>query len=90
MAAPDALLDLVERFERNLDSYHSGYYNETQVRLEFINPLFGLLGWDIDNRQGHAEAYKDVIHEYSLKVGGGTKAPDYCVRDVERVEGAVT
>ena len=34
MAAPDALLELVERFGRNLDSYRSGHYNETQVRLE--------------------------------------------------------
>jgi type I restriction-modification system DNA methylase subunit len=42
--------------------------------------MFKALGWDIDNEQGHAEAYKDVIHEDAIKVGGATKAPDYCFR----------
>jgi len=26
------------------------------------------------------DAYKDVIHEDAIKVGGYTKAPDYCFR----------
>ncbi len=77
---PSAVLELIDRFERNLDSYKRPTYNETQVRREFIDPLFKSLGWDIDNEQGHAEAYKDVIHEDAIKVGGATKAPDYCFR----------
>jgi hypothetical protein len=77
---PPEVLDLVERFERNADAYHSPTYNETQVRREFIDPLFKYLGWDIDNTQGYAEPYKDVIHEDAIKVGGATKAPDYCFR----------
>jgi hypothetical protein len=80
MAVPDGLIELIERFDRNLEAYRSGQYNETQVRREFIDPLFTLLGWDIDNKQGYAEAYKDVIHEDAIKVGGATKAPDYCFR----------
>jgi len=32
------------------------------------------------NKQGYAEAYKDVITEDAIKVGGVTKAPDYCFR----------
>jgi len=27
-----------------------------------------------------ARAYKDVVHEDAIKVGGATKAPDYCFR----------
>ncbi len=77
---PGALLDLVARFERNREAYKSPAYNETQVRREFIDPLFKALGWDIDNELGYAEAYKDVIHEDAIKVGGATKAPDYCFR----------
>lgn len=50
--------------------------NEAQMRQEFINPLFKALGWDVYNEQGYAEAYKDVIHEDAVKVGGVTKAPD--------------
>jgi hypothetical protein len=80
VGAPEQVLDLVERFDRNVDAYRSGSYNETQARREFIDPLFKALGWDIDNESGYAEAYKDVIHEDAIKVGGVTKAPDYCFR----------
>jgi predicted type IV restriction endonuclease len=80
MGAPEKVVQLVERFQRNLDAYRSGKYNETQVRQEFINPFFIALGWDVNNEKGYAEAYKDVIHEDAIKVGGATKAPDYCFR----------
>ncbi len=80
MNAPAKVHELVERFDRNLEPYKQGKYNETQVRLEFINPLFEELGWDIANRQGYAEAYKEVVHEDAIKVGGATKAPDYSFR----------
>jgi hypothetical protein len=80
LPTPAIILDLVERFERNSKAYKSGNYNETQVRREFIDPMFKALGWDIDNEQGYAEAYKDVIHEDAIKVGEATKAPDYCFR----------
>jgi hypothetical protein len=80
LAAPKEIIDLVERFENNKESYKSGHYNETQVRREFVDPFFKALGWDVDNEQGFAEAYKDVIHEDAIKVGGTTRAPDYSFR----------
>ena len=42
--------------------------------------MFKALGRDIDNEGGNAEACKDVIHEDAIKIGGSTKAPDYCFR----------
>ena len=80
MPAPQMILDLIDRFERNSDAYKSGSYNETQVRREFIDPFFEALGWDVNNTSGNAEAYKDVIHEDAVKVSGVTKAPDYSFR----------
>jgi len=80
MNVPDKIIKLIETFDYNLEMYKKGSYNETQVRLEFINPFFKELGWDITNKQGYAEAYKDVIHEDAIKIGGVTKAPDYCFR----------
>lgn len=70
------LTELVARFDRNRETYQSAGYNETQTRREFIDPLFALLGWDMVNRAGYAEAYKDVIHEDAIKVGVATEAPD--------------
>ena len=75
-SAPSLVLDLVERFQRNRDEYTSGKYNEAQVRSEFLDPFFEALGWEVNNRQGYAEAYKDVIHEDAIRIGAATKAPD--------------
>jgi len=80
MPAPQEILDLVARFELQLDAYKSGKYNETQLRREFLDPFFKALGWDVDNTQGYAEAYKDVVHEDAIKIGGMSKAPDYSFR----------
>ncbi len=80
MPTPQEVSELVKRFERNRESYRSSEYNETQARREFIDPFFKAFGWDIDNEQGYAEAYKDVVHEDAIKIGGATKAPDYALR----------
>ncbi len=80
MSAPREITELIDRFARNAASYRSVEYGETEVRVEFIKPFFNCLGWDINNTLGFAEAYKDVIHEDAIKVGGVTKAPDYCLR----------
>lgn len=80
MAAPHSVLELIERFDRNRTAYRSEQYNEARLRIEFLNPFFEALGWDINNRQGYAEAYKDVIYEDAIKIGKATKAPDYCFR----------
>lgn len=80
MAAPEVITELVERFRNNEESYKGRGYNEAQLRREFIDPMFRQLGWDIDNVMGYAEAYKDVIHEDSIKIGTTSKAPDYAYR----------
>jgi type I restriction-modification system DNA methylase subunit len=77
---PQKVRDLVAIFERNADQYLDANFNEANLRQQFVNPLFRCLGWDMDNEAGYAEAYKDVIHEASVKVGEETKAPDYCFR----------
>jgi hypothetical protein len=73
-----AVGELVEHYRRGADYYGSPGFNEAQTRIEFIDPFFEALGWDIANRQGMPERFKDVIHEDSLKISGKTKAPDYC------------
>lgn len=45
--APKQIIELVQRFERNIESYRSQGYNETQLRREFIDPFFEALGWDV-------------------------------------------
>ncbi|HEY5510552.1 MAG TPA: hypothetical protein VIK10_05925, partial [Prolixibacteraceae bacterium] len=79
-AAFQKISELVERFEEQFDSYKNVNYNETLTRRDFIDPFFKALGWDIDNEEGYAEAYREVIHEDRVKIGKATKAPDYSFR----------
>ncbi|MEA3476470.1 MAG: N-6 DNA methylase [Candidatus Cloacimonadota bacterium] len=75
-----AVSDLINRFHRNKEIYKNPKYNETQLRREFLDPFFSALGWDVENKQGFAEQYKEVVHEDAIKISGATKAPDYSFR----------
>lgn len=77
---PDSIQRLVDRFNQQANTLRSPDYHETLIRIDFINPLMRELGWDIDNRQGFAEQYREVVHEDRVKVAGQTKAPDYSFR----------
>src|SRR5215211_9511118 len=80
MTPPNIIAQLVERFDQQRQVYRAGRYNETQLRREFLDPFFEALGWDMTNRDGLAEIYKEVIHEDSLEIEGENKAPDYAFR----------
>ena len=41
MNTPKLIEELVERFHRNLESYRSPSYNETQVRRYYTNSAYG-------------------------------------------------
>lgn len=77
---PDTIKRLIDRFTQQSDQIRSPDYNETLIRIDFINPLMRELGWDIDNTAGYAERYREVVHEDRVKVAGQTKAPDYSFR----------
>src|SRR6185436_14172092 len=78
--AKDAVALLVAKFQDNLADYKRITYNETLTRIDFINPFFEALGWDITNRQGLPAAFCEVIHEDTLEIEGRKKAPDYSFR----------
>lgn len=74
------IASLVDRFEDQKDFYRKAEYNETLTRRDFIDPFFKALGWDIDNENGYAESYREVIHEDKIKIENITRAPDYSFR----------
>ena len=78
--AYNGIKELVEKFKSNYKQFHSSDYNETLTRQDFINPFFEYLGWDISNKEGLSQTYREVIHEDKLKIGKETKAPDYSFR----------
>ncbi|MBZ0305924.1 MAG: N-6 DNA methylase [Anaerolineae bacterium] len=76
-AARQQVAELVEKFESRKSYFRSQQYNETQVRVEFVNPLFEALGWDVkDSFQVTHEAYVQVEEEGRKK----PKRPDYAFR----------
>ena len=40
---------LVRKFEQDKNHYLQKGYPEAQVRIDFLNPFFDALGWDIEN-----------------------------------------
>lgn len=73
---------LVEKYESNRNFYRTPKFNETQVRNEFLDPLFEALGWDIRNMSGKKTNEREVLLEESLKADAAThsKKPDYTFR----------
>lgn len=76
------LQKLIDRFDNNLDYYRSSKYNESQLRTDFLDQLFTILGWDITNANGKTTNEREVLVEEGLrlKAGDNTKKPDYTFR----------
>ncbi|MFF0229129.1 Eco57I restriction-modification methylase domain-containing protein [Micromonospora sp. NPDC005254] len=77
LPVPPAVEELVERFIGRRAEFESPNYLEARVRVDFLNPFFKALGWDVTNEQNVPEHSRDVITEARLRVGASTKAPDY-------------
>ena len=73
----ESLQNLILKFEKDKTYYLSKGYPEAQVRIDFINPFFEALGWDIENRAQKPPHERDVIVELSPET---TKRPDYNFR----------
>lgn len=73
----EKLQTLVTKFEKDKPHYLSKGYPEAQVRIDFLNPFFKALGWDIENKAQKPPNERDVIVELSPET---TKRPDYNFR----------
>ena len=70
MTALDKVCELVEKFERGKSRFKQTDYTESDVRSEFVDPLFEALGWDVrDSSQ--------VRREGRVRIQGRIKHPDY-------------
>lgn len=78
----NAVKGLVKKYQQNRTSYLKSYYNETQLRTDFLDPFFELMGWDIKNIQGKRSNEREVLLEEPLKAdaSSNTKKPDYTFR----------
>ncbi|MCB1194131.1 MAG: hypothetical protein KDK90_27085, partial [Leptospiraceae bacterium] len=54
------ILNLVEKFEVKKKYYTSNEYNETQLRIEFLDLFFEALGWDVFNKKRTNEVTREL------------------------------
>ena len=78
--ALETIRELVNRFEEQLPTLKNSKYKEHNLRTEYLNPFWEALGWDVSNKQGKVQAYKEVEQEDTLKIENLRGAPDYCFR----------
>ncbi len=75
---------LVEKFGRNLAELKSSAYDEAKLRLEYLDPFFKALGYDLENRAGLIQKEREVEIESATQIGGGRKRADYLFRTDKR------
>ncbi|MBI5043145.1 MAG: N-6 DNA methylase, partial [Nitrospirae bacterium] len=97
----EKLHTLISKFEKDKHHYLSKGYLEAQLRIDFLNPFFEALGWDIENKAHKPPHDRDVIVElspeatgrpdYNFRINGATKffieakAPSVALDDVNHI-----
>lgn len=77
---PHGLTALVDRFVARRVSEPGESLTEARLRTDFIDPFVRFLGWDVDNRAGAPEAYREVIVHPAGPPGDNVFCPDYELR----------
>lgn len=72
---------LIDKYILSKDIYETPLYDETSTRIDFLNKLFEIFGWDVDNQKLLPENLREIIHEASVNVEEDEiikkKKPDY-------------
>jgi len=75
---------LVGKYNRHRSDYLKSTYNETQARIDFMNPLLEIFGWDIQNIHGLPYFLREVVQEESIEIEEdekkSRKKPDYTLK----------
>ncbi|WP_414843484.1 type I restriction endonuclease, partial [Actinobacillus equuli] len=80
--AKQQLVALVKKYDAEKEFYSLSSYNEAQLRTDFLDPFFSILGWDIGNSKNKRTSEREVIVEESLRARASVniKKPDYTFR----------
>lgn len=84
---PNRNIVAVERLVNNFSSLSENitrpttHYGEADVRSDFIDPFFRILGWDMANEAGLPRSLREVIREDSfVDTDERSRRPDYALR----------
>jgi len=85
-AALRSVKELVDRFACNHVAYTASHsdYNETQLRVDFLDRFLVTLGWDVFNDKQVPQHLREVVHEDTVEIEDSgrvlAKKPDYALR----------
>jgi type I restriction-modification system DNA methylase subunit len=71
---------LVDSFDRDKRAIKADGMNEADLRLQYLDPLFAALGWDVGNRALAPYAMREVLAEPANTSRGASRRPDYLFR----------
>lgn len=72
-----AVIELVDRFEKNQHHYLSASYQEQEARKDFLDKFFMALGWDVNHETQTNPYEQEVKIEKSVKTGTANRRADY-------------
>ncbi len=76
----DELARLTASFHKGLPSYKSEGYDESALRIDFLNPFWRSLGWDVENKEGLPQPLREVQIESRVHIAGRKKRADFLFR----------
>lgn len=47
----ERLAKLIKAYQEHFSQYKKAEYNETEIRNDYVNPFFEILGWDVNNKK---------------------------------------
>lgn len=75
--AHEEVIKLCDTFTQSLDKYNESTYNESQVRKDFLDKFFVILGWDVNHVHQTNPYEQEVKVEQSVTVAARVKKADY-------------
>lgn len=85
-AVLQSVKELVDKFACNHTAYTESHsdYNETQLRVDFLDHFLVALGWDVFNDKQAPQHLREVVHEDTVEIEDSgevfAKKPDYALR----------
>ena len=80
----ESIRELVHRYRTHIKAYKSPETKEAEIRQQFIDPFWRLLGWDVGDTKGVGPADAEVRIERNVESaeaeGLHTRRPDYMFR----------
>ena len=76
----ETITKLTHAFARDLDPDKRNKISEPDLRLQFLDPLFTALGWDVGNRALTPFYGREVVVEPPHRMQGHNRRPDYLFR----------